>query len=37
MKGMELQAGGEEVNRADLDMIQVPDTTDTYVPVSHFT
>ena len=34
MKGMVPQAGGKEVNRADLDMIQVPDANDTYVAES---
>jgi hypothetical protein len=36
MDGMMLHRGGQEVSRMDLDMILVPEATDTYQPVSHY-
>ena len=36
MKGMMLHAGGKEVARADLDLIPLPQATDSYTPVSHY-
>ncbi len=36
MNGMMLHAGGQEVQRADLDLIPLPEATESYTPVSHY-
>ena len=36
MEGMLLHRGGKEVTRQDLDLIQLPEPTDSYTPVSHY-
>ena len=36
MNGMMLHAGGREVQRADLDLIPLPEATESYTPVSHY-
>ena len=33
---MMLHAGGKQVSRADLDLIPLPEATDSYTPVSHY-
>lgn len=36
MQGMMMHRGGEIVTRDQLDLIKVPDQTDSYIPVSHY-
>ena len=36
MEGMMLHRGGQEVNRQELDLIQLPPETESYTPVSHY-
>lgn len=36
MEGMLIHRGGEIVTREQLDLIKVPEATDSYVPVSHY-
>ena len=36
MEGMTIHRGGELVTRDQLDLIKVPDQTESYVPVSHY-
>ena len=36
MKGMMVHCGGKEVTRGDLDLIQLPEETDSYKAVSHY-
>jgi hypothetical protein len=37
MEEMIIHRGGQLVSKADLDLIKLPEPTDSYVPVSHFT
>ncbi len=36
MEGMILHRGGQEVSKQDLDLVPLPEATDSYVPVSHY-
>jgi hypothetical protein len=36
MQEMIIHRGGQLVSKADLDLIKLPEPTDSYVPVSHF-
>ena len=36
MEEMIIHRGGQLVSKADLDLIKLPEATDSYVPVSHF-
>lgn len=36
MEGMMLHCGGEAMTRQELDLIPVPEKTETYTPISHF-
>jgi len=36
MEGLMLHRGGQEVSKADLDLITMPEATESYVPVSHY-
>jgi len=36
MEGLLLHRGGQEVSKAELDLIPLPEATESYVPVSHY-